>query len=75
LLSTIVFFSAIAASSNIIYIIEFKLNDTKEAALQQIHDKQHAQKYLKSGKEIILLGVEFDQQTRNIGEFVQQHLT
>jgi Holliday junction resolvase-like predicted endonuclease len=28
-----------------IYIIEFKLNDTKEAALQQIHDKQYAQKY------------------------------
>lgn len=54
-----------------IYIIEFKLNDTKEAALQQILDKQYAQKYQNSGKEIVLLGVEFDQQTRNIGEYIQ----
>ncbi len=58
-----------------IYVIEFKLNDTKEAALQQIHDKQYAQKYLNSGKKIILLGVEFDQASRNIGEFVQEFLS
>jgi hypothetical protein len=39
-----------------IYTIEFKLNNTKEAALQQIHDKQYAQKYQNSTKEIFLLG-------------------
>ena len=55
-------------------VIEFKLNDTKEAALQQIHDKQYAQKYQNSGKEIILLGVEFDQQTRHIGDHVEQRV-
>jgi hypothetical protein len=54
-----------------IYIIEFKLNDTKEAALQQIHHKQYAQKYQNSGKELVLLGVEFDQKSRNIGEFIE----
>jgi hypothetical protein len=53
-----------------IYVIEFKLNDTKEAAMQQIKDKQYAQKYQNAGKEIILLGVEFDHQTRNIGDFI-----
>jgi hypothetical protein len=53
-----------------IYIIEFKLNDTKEAALKQIQDKQYAQKYQSSRKKIVLLGVEFDQNSRNIGEFV-----
>jgi hypothetical protein len=41
-----------------IYIIEFKLNDSCDAALQQIHDKQYAQKYQNSSKEIVLLGVE-----------------
>ena len=55
-----------------IYIIEFKLNDTKEAALQQILDKQYAQKYQNSTKETILLGVEFDHKTRNIGQYVKQ---
>jgi hypothetical protein len=57
-----------------IYIIEFKLNDSCEAALKQIQDKQYAQKYLDSGKEIVLLGVGFDQQTRNIGGFVSESI-
>ena len=57
-----------------VYIIEFKLNDTKEAALQQIHDKQYAQKYQNSGKEVVLLGVEFDQKTRNIGGYVVEKM-
>lgn len=59
-------------TNDVIYIIEFKLNDTKEAALKQIHDKQYAQKYQNSGKHIVLLGVEFDQASRNIGEFVRE---
>ncbi|NQZ11263.1 MAG: PD-(D/E)XK nuclease domain-containing protein, partial [Algicola sp.] len=57
-----------------VYIIEFKLNDTKEAALKQIHDKQYAQKYHDCGKEVVLLGVEFDQRTRNIGEYLIESL-
>jgi hypothetical protein len=57
-----------------IYIIEFKLNDTKEAALQQIHDKQYAQKYQNGDKEIVLLGVAFDHKTRNIGEYIEQKI-
>lgn len=52
-----------------IYIIEFKLDDSKEAALQQIIDKQYAQKYQHIKKEIILLGVEFNQDMRNIGGY------
>ncbi|MCJ8271965.1 MAG: ATP-binding protein [Psychrosphaera sp.] len=55
-----------------IYIIEFKLNDSCEAALQQIHDKNYAQKYQRSDKNVVLLGVEFDQKTRNLGKFIRQ---
>jgi len=55
-----------------IYIVEFKLNGTKEEALQQIKDKHYAQKYQGLGKQIILLGVEFDQQTRNIGGWLEE---
>ena len=51
-----------------------KLNDTKEAALKQIEDKQYAQKYHGGDKSVVLLGVEFDQATRNIGEFIEKAL-
>ncbi|NQZ08689.1 MAG: ATP-binding protein [Algicola sp.] len=53
-----------------IYIIEFKLNGSKEDALQQIHDKQYAQKYQGGDKKVVLLGVEFDKESRNLGGFV-----
>ena len=56
-----------------VFIIEFKLNDSCTAALQQIKDKQYAQKYQNSGKAIVLLGVEFDQAGRNIGEFITEN--
>ncbi|NQZ11610.1 MAG: AAA family ATPase, partial [Algicola sp.] len=55
-----------------LYIIEFKLNDTCDAALKQIHDKKYAEKYQSCGKNIVLLGVEFDKVSRNIGAFVQE---
>jgi hypothetical protein len=57
-------------TDNVIYVIEFKLNGTKEDALQQIKDKQYSQKYQGSDKKVVLLGVEFDQISRNIGGYV-----
>jgi hypothetical protein len=39
-------------TASTIYIIEFTLNDTKEAAMQQIHDKQYAQKYHTAIKQL-----------------------
>ncbi|MFT5162215.1 MAG: hypothetical protein ACI9FJ_000783, partial [Alteromonadaceae bacterium] len=33
-----------------------------------------AQKYLRSNKAIVLLGVEFDQKSRNIGDYLLHHL-
>jgi ATP-dependent exoDNAse (exonuclease V) beta subunit len=54
-----------------IYIIEFKLNGSCDDALQQILAKNYAQKYQASDKQRVLLGVEFKQQTRNIGEFIR----
>jgi hypothetical protein len=61
-------------TADTIYIIEFKLNGTKEEALKQIEDKQYAQKYLRSNKAIVLLGVEFDQKSHNIGDYLLHHL-
>ncbi|MCK9225135.1 MAG: PD-(D/E)XK nuclease domain-containing protein [Candidatus Muirbacterium halophilum] len=49
---------------DIIYIIEFK-TDGKNA-LKQIKEKKYHQKYLDNNKKIILLGIEFDKNERNV---------
>ena len=51
-----------------IYIIEFKVG-TAEKALKQIKDKGYAEKYLKSGREITLLGIGFDKEEKNISDW------
>lgn len=48
-----------------IYLLEFKMS-SGEIALQQIHDKQYAQSFLGGDKTVILLGIAFDRETRNI---------
>ena len=40
-------------------------------AMQQIHDKNYSLKYQGGDKAIVLLGVEFDQKSRNLGDFLQ----
>ncbi len=61
---------------NYIYILEFKVTekDTERSrsvnsALQQIKDKNYAQKYLTEGKNIFLLGIVFDKEEKNIIKF------
>ena len=54
-----------------VYIIEFKLDGSKEQAQEQIVANQYAQKYELWGKAIVLLGVEFDVDTRNIGGYLR----
>jgi len=56
----------------VIYIFEFKLFDTAENALQQIKDKKYYEKYLDSGKEIMLIGASFSTETRNIDEWITE---
>ncbi|MCI5145721.1 MAG: AAA family ATPase [Candidatus Electrothrix sp. AR3] len=57
----------VVQTETFIYVLEFKLHGTQDEALQQIKDKEYAQKYQGCGKEVILLGVEFKRQERNIG--------
>ncbi len=53
--------------NNRIYIIEFKT--TKENALKQIKAMNYHQKYLTENKEIILVGINFDREKKNISDF------
>lgn len=57
-----------------IYIIEFKCNQSPETAIQQIQQKGYAEKYQRSGKTLILIGINFSPETRNIAEWNVVHL-
>lgn len=56
---------------NLIYIIEFKV-DGEGQALQQIKARNYQQKYQHSGKQIYLIGIDFDSKERNIAGFEWQ---
>ena len=51
-----------------IYVFEFKLNDTAEAALTQIKEKGYHEKYMRRGKKVTLVGAAFDAGMRNLSD-------
>lgn len=51
-----------------IYVMEFKLG-LADDALMQVEEKKYYQGFLNSGKEVILVGVGFDPEQRNIKEY------
>jgi hypothetical protein len=59
---------AVIRFSNIIYIFEFKLG-TSDEALNQIKDKKYYEKFIIERKEIILVGVGFDAENRNVKDY------
>ncbi len=61
---------ALVETSDTFYLFEFKLNGTAQEALQQIKTETYFQKFLSNDKEILMVGVAFDQTERNIGEWV-----
>jgi len=60
---------AVVETGNKIYIMEFKMGSEQEA-LAQIKEMKYYEKYLNSGKEIVLLGIGFDAGKRNIGNYL-----
>ena len=52
-----------------VYVIEIKLDGTVEQALQQIDDKGYLLPYSANGKKLHKIGVNFDKETRTIGEW------
>ena len=56
----------LAEAPRFIYIIEIKINDSAEAALQQIEDKGYARKFADDERRIFKIGVRFSTKTRCI---------
>ena len=61
---------AVVKTPKYIYVFEFKLHDTAEAALKQIDDKGYLIPYQADGREVIKIGVEFSAEKRNISRWL-----
>ncbi|WP_228547036.1 PD-(D/E)XK nuclease domain-containing protein [Candidatus Neptunochlamydia vexilliferae] len=51
------------------YILELKLDDSADAALRQIHQKEYFKPYTSKGKEIAIIGANFSSEARNVSEW------
>ncbi|MCL2805331.1 MAG: ATP-binding protein [Treponema sp.] len=56
-------------TKNYVYCFEFKLNGTAEDALAQINTKEYLLPWEGNTKKIFKIGVDFDYEKRNIGEW------
>jgi Predicted AAA-ATPase/PD-(D/E)XK nuclease superfamily len=61
---------AVVKTANHVYIIEFKMNVPAQVALDQIRDKQYAEKYRLSNKTILGLGISFDTEKKAVKDWV-----
>ena len=53
-----------------VYIIEFKCQQSAQVALKQIQDQGYAEPYRQTGKQIILMGINFSAEKRNLEELI-----
>ncbi len=61
-------------TKNKIYIMEFKMGKALEA-MDQIKRKKYFEKYLGMGKEIILIGIGFSEEKRNVGDYLVETMS
>ncbi len=60
---------AVIKTDKFIYILEFKLNADVSKAIEQIKAKKYFQQYQQDVRSIILIGISFNTQEKNIGAF------
>lgn len=65
---------AVVKTSECIYIIEFKINQSAETALQQIKDKKYTDKYLIENRKIVMLGINFDGRKKAVKDWIMEEL-
>ncbi|MFN8672479.1 MAG: AAA family ATPase [Candidatus Sericytochromatia bacterium] len=67
------FIDAVVETDKYVYIFEFKMT-TATAGITQIKRKNYYESYLSKSKEIILVGVSFDSENKNIKEWKAEQL-
>jgi len=57
---------ASAGTARLVYVIELKFNKSAKEALDQIQDKKYYEKFLNIGKQITLVGINFESETKMV---------
>ncbi len=65
---------AVVQTGERIFILEFKLDESAAAAMQQIRDKGYAEKYRLSGKTLVGMGIHFNSDKRSVDEWLSEEI-
>ncbi len=65
---------AVVETSKRVYVLEFKLDQSAEAALEQIRRKRYHQAFWNLGKPVVGVGVNFSSQTKNIEAWTAEEM-
>jgi hypothetical protein len=63
---------SIVETKSFVYCFEFKLDKSAKEALAQINTKKYLLPWKGSGKKLFKIGVDFNHETRNIGEWIYE---
>ena len=65
---------AVVETSSKVYVLEFKLDQSPEAALKQILVKRYHQAFWNLGKQVVGIGVNFSSVTKNIESWKEEEM-
>ena len=63
---------SVVKTEEAIYVVEFKYDQSAEAALRQCREKRYADAYADDGRRVVYVGVNYDPAARTIGEVKTQ---
>ena len=58
---------AVVKTKTDIFLFEFKLGGSAQAAMRQMREMRYAERYRADGRRVTLVGVAFSRKTRNLG--------
>jgi hypothetical protein len=62
-------------SDTSVYLFELKVNSSAKTALEQIKEKKYYEKYLNVQKELLIIGVNFSLEERNVTDWVVEKIS
>jgi len=62
----------LASTTDFLYLMEFKLDETAENAIAQIKSREYAHAYKNSPKKVVLVGINFSKEERNVESWVAE---
>ena len=66
--------NAVVKTTKYIYILEFKLDESGQAALDQIKNKGYAEKYYADDREKVLIGINFSSKLKTVDDWKHEML-